>query len=479
MENDGLGESFGPNETSRPIGGNVTMSAIISTDREALLAADEAHLIHPLHSRYEHRYTGPFIIAGGDGIYLFDTEGNRYIDSFSCLANVNIGHGRRELADAAARQMSVHAYSSNYVGFTHRPAIELAGRLADLAPAPLKATYFTCGGAEANDSAIKTARYFWLAQGKSEKLKIVSRRGAYHGLTATAMWTTNIPDFQQGFGPPLPGFIAVNPPYRYRCSHCADQAKCTLACADEVDQVIEREGPDTVAAVIAEPIQGAGGIYPPDPDYIPRLRQICDRNNVLLIADEIITGFGRTGKWFGVQNWDVGPDIMSFSKGITSGYLPLGGMMVSEEIFDLMNTAEQRWMHAYTYSGHPACCAVAQVNLDIMEQEDLPANAARQGKRLHQGLSKLASHRFVGDIRGGYGLMSAIELVEDKATKTGFPPGRRVGPQVAGAAARLGAIVRNRADSILLAPPLIITDEQVDTLVDTVGQAIEEATKGL
>ena len=455
------------------------MSTTISTEREALLEADEAYLIHPLHSRYEHRYAGPLIVAGGEGIYLFDIEGKRYIDSFACLANVNIGHGRRELADAAAKQMSVHAYSSNYAGSTHRPAIELARRLASLAPPPLKATYFTCGGGEANDSAIKTARYFWLAQGKSEKLKIISRARAYHGLTATAMWTTNIPDFQQGFGPPLPGFIAVNPPYRYRCPHCANQQKCTMACADEVEQAIEREGPDTVAAVIAEPVQGAGGIYPPDPEYFPRLRKICDRHDVLLIADEIITGFGRTGKWFGVQNWDVGPDIMSFSKGITSGYIPLGGMMVSEEIFDLMNTAKQRWMHAYTYSGHPTCCAVAQVNLDIMERESLPDNAARQGKRLHQGLLELESNRFVGDIRGGYGLMAAIELVEDKETRTSFSPSQRIGARVGGAAARLGAIVRNRGDSLLLAPPLIITDEQVDTLIGIVGQAIEEATEGL
>ncbi len=455
------------------------MSTTYSTERQALLEADEAYLIHPLHSRFEHRYAGPLIVAGGEGIYLFDIEGKRYIDSFACLANVNIGHGRPELAEAAAKQMSVHAYSSNYAGSTHRPAIELASRLASLAPQPLKATYFTCGGAEANDSAIKTARYFWQAQGKREKLKIISRSRAYHGLTATSMWTTNIPDFQAGFGPPLPGFISVNPPYRYRCPHCADQSECTLACADDVEQAIQREGPETVAAVIAEPVQGAGGIFPPDPDYFPRLRKICDRNNVLLIADEIITGFGRTGKWFGVQNWNVGPDIMSFSKGITSGYIPLGGMMVSEEIFELMNTSEQRWMHAYTYSGHPTCCAVAQANLDIMERESLPENSARQGKRLHDGLLELSSHRFVGDVRGGYGLMAAVELVEDKETRTSFTPSERVGARVGHAAARLGAIVRNRGDSMLLAPPLTITNEQTDTLVGIVGQAIEEATRGL
>lgn len=455
------------------------MSTTVSTEREALLAADEAHLIHPLHSRFEHRYAGPLIIGRGEGIYLFDIEGKRYIDSFACLANVNIGHGRQELADAAARQMSIHAYSSNYAGSTHRPAIELATRLAGLAPPPLKATYFTCGGAEANDSAIKTARYFWLERGKSEKLKIISRARAYHGLTATAMWATNIPDFQEGFGPALPGFVSVNPPYSYRCPHCANQPKCTLACADEVEQAIEREGPDTVAAVIAEPVQAAGGIYPPDPEYFPRLRNICDRHNVLLIADEVITGFGRTGKWFGSQNWDVGPDIMSFSKGITSGYIPLGGMMVSEEIFDVMNTAKQRWMHAYTYSGHPTCCAVAQVNLDIMESESLPDNAAGQGNRLHRGLLELESNQFVGDIRGGYGLLAAIELVEDKATRTSFSPSHRIGARVGRAAAKLGAIVRNRGDSILLAPPLIITDEQTDTLINIVGQAIEDATKDL
>ncbi len=453
------------------------MSTVISAEAAALLAADEAHLIHPQHSRDEHRFLGPFVISRGEGIYLYDINGKQYIDGLSCLWNVNVGHGRRELAEAAARQMEVHAYSSAYVGFTHEPAIKLASRLAELAPAPLTATFFTCGGAESNDSAIKTARYYWHAQGQPEKYKIVSRRDAYHGVTATSMWATGIPVFHQNFGPPAPGFAYANPPYRYRCSYCADQPKCTLGCADDIAQTIEREGPDTVAAVIAEPVQGAGGIYPPDPGYFPRLRKICDRYNVLLIADEVITGFGRTGKWFATQNWNVGPDIMTFAKGVTSAYLPLGGMMVSKRIFEIMSTSDRRWMHAYTYSAHPTCCAVALANLDIIEREDLPANAALQGDRLYRGLAELRSHRLVGDVRGGLGLMAAVELVQDKATKTSFPRSRQVSEKVFKAAARRGAIVRYRNDSILLAPPLIINDGQTDTLVNIVGEAIEEVAK--
>ena len=436
-----------------------------------LVQEDLDHVIHPLYSRAEHLETGPIILVKGEGVYLEDINGKRYLDGLACLWNVNIGHGRKELAQAAAEQMSTLAYCSAYTGFSNIPLIKLAKKLTEIAPPHFKATFFTCGGAESTEAAFKTARFYWKIKGYKNKVKIIARRQAYHGVTTAAMSATGLPIFWQNFDPLVPAFLHIAPPYCYRCEFGKNYPGCNLECADALEEAIKAEGPDTVAAFIAEPVMGSGGVIPAPPEYFPRIRQICDRYNVLLIADEVITGFGRTGKWFAMQHWDVKADIMAMAKGITSAYAPLGGIMVSEEIHKAIVESDQKYMHGHTYSGHPTCCAVALKNLEIMERENLPERAARVGAYLQSRLQELADLPGVGNVRG-LGLLGGVEVVADKATRAPFPREKRVGERIVKEAAERGVIVRCRNDSILMSPPLIITEEQIDQMVNVVRDSI-------
>jgi putrescine aminotransferase len=379
----------------------------------SLLDADRRHLIHPLHHPQDHAQARIFV--EGHGAMLRTADGTEYIDGLSCLWNVNVGHGRKELADAAAAQMARLAYASAYAGFSNEPAIRLAERIVGLAYSNMEAVYFTTSGAESNESAFKIARYYWKRMGKPNKVKIISRQYGYHGVTLAAMSATNLPGYHKMFGPLVPEFLQVPPPYPYRWPGNGDAG---IEAADAVEAAIEAHGADTIAAVIAEPVMGAGGVIVPPPTYFPRLRQICDRHNVLLIADEVITGFGRTGRWFALGRWNVEPDLVSFAKGVTSGYLPLGGVIVSNRVHKAIEEApmDEKFMHAATYSGHPVCCAVGLRNIDILEQEGLPERAAVMGKRLLAGLELLRSLPVVGDVRG-LGMMCGVELVEEQASR--------------------------------------------------------------
>ena len=336
---------------------------------------------------------------------------------------MNVGHGRRELAEAAMAQMSALAYCSSYAGSSNEPAIELAERLSEVTYRSINAFYFTSGGAEATDSSIKTARFYWKAAGKPEKTKIISRRRGYHGLTLAAMSATGMPAFWPMFEPRVPGFVHIDAPDPYRFVNDDPSVSLGVAAANQLERAILAEGADTVAAFIAEPVQGAGGVIIPPPDYFARIREICDRHGVLLIADDVITGFGRTGRWFGLEHYGVEPDIMQFAKGVTSGYVPLGGIGVSDAIRDVMNSVPpaKRWMHAYTYSGHPTCCAVALRNLQIIHEERLVDRAASVGVHLAKRVDALSTLDHVGHVRS-LGLIAAIEIVADKSTKAQFPP---------------------------------------------------------
>jgi putrescine---pyruvate transaminase len=438
-----------------------------------LIERDREHLIHPLHHPNDH--TRPLILVKGEGATVTDVEGKTYIDGLACLWNVNVGHGRAELAEAAARQMRDLAYCSNYIGGANVPAIELAERLVKLCPPNMQAAYFTCGGAESNESSIKTARHYWRVRGQPRKVKVVSRLEAYHGVTTTAASATGISAYWPTAEPRSPGFFHALPPYAYRSSAGPAEPAASLAAADDIEAIIVREGPETVAAVIGEPVMGAGGVIPPDPAYWPRVREICDRHDALLIADEVITGFGRTGRWFGMEHWGVEPDLMSVAKGITSGYLPLGAMVASRAVFETLNNAPyaQRWMHAYTYSGHPTCCAVALANLDIIEREGLVERAARLGERLLGGLRSLSGLETVGDVRG-LGLMAAVELVEDKGTREPLA----AATQVRLTALDHGLIIRQKGSILMMAPPLVISEEQLDQMVGILGDAIAAVGHG-
>ena len=436
-----------------------------------LVADDRAHLLHPLQHPADH--AAPHVWVKGRGAVLTDAEGREYLDGLACLWNVNVGHGRTELAEAAAAQMATLAYGTNYVGSSNVPAIRLAQRLTELAYPNLVATYFASGGAEANESAFKTARFYWKVKGQPQKVKIISRQYGYHGVTMAAMSATAVPGYAKMFEPLVPHFVHTAAPYPYRLTGVRPDETVGQAAARMLEETILREGPDTVAAFIAEPVQGAGGVIVPPDDYFPRVREICTRHQVLLIADEVITGFGRTGDWFALKRWGVQPDILSFAKGITSGYLPLGGIMISQEILDAMVAAPyaDRWMHAYTYSGHATCCAVGLRNLELIAQEGLVEHAAKMGARLLAGLQTLREFQAVGDVRG-LGLMAGVELVADRTTKAGFDPAQGIIGKVKAELEARGVFTRNMRDIIAFAPALVITPAQVDQLVESLRGAI-------
>ena len=447
-----------------------------------LVKADQDHLIHPQHHPIDN--AEPMIYVRGRGSMITDIGGHEYIDGLSGLWNVNVGHGRAELAEAAAQQMNELAYFSGYLGSSSIPAITLASRLVQLAYDNMSAVFLTSGGAESNESAFKTARFYWKTKGKPNKVKVIARYQAYHGVTLQAMSATGMAAFWKMFEPRVPGFVHIQSCYPYRFQGARPGETVGQAAARELEEAILREGPDTVAAFIAEPIHGGGGVIYPTDDYLPLVRQVCTKHDVLFIADEVITGFCRTGKWFALGHWNVKPDIMSFAKGVTSGYLPLGGIMVSREIKDAMDNVkpEDRWMHAYTYSRHPTCCAVALRNLDIMERERLWENAAKMGDRLYAGLrSAFADHPNVGDIRGGKGLLAAVELVTDPEAKTNFPGDHKVAARIQAEMMKRGVVTRARptagphpapGDSIFFAPPLVVTEAEVDRLVSVARDAV-------
>ena len=443
-----------------------------STNAAELERADLAHLIHPLYHPQAER--GAVIYERGEGVWLFDVAGKRYLDGLSGLWNVNVGHGRREIAEAAAEQMSRLAFASNYTGYANVPAIRLAERVARLAPGDLNAVFFTSGGGESNESAFKMARFLWNVQGKPEKFKVISRFDAYHGVTANAMAATGMAPFWERFGPLPPGFLHALAPNPYRLGDGEPEA-CARAALNSIEEIVAREGADTIAAVIAEPIQGAGGVIIPPPAYFRGLRELCDRYDFYLIADEVITGFGRTGTWFGMEQFGVQADMMSIAKGITSGYQQLGGLVVSERIQALIaaQPPDVRWMHAYTYSGHPVACAVAMANLDIIEREQLVRRAGVMGEKLLTRLEELHELPHVGDVRG-LGLLARVELVADVTTKQPFAAAERVGDRVIAAARGRGLVTRNRGDVICIAPPLVIDDAEVDFLVTTLRDAIRD-----
>lgn len=438
-------------------------------DNAALQELDKRQL-HPL--QHPKTHADPLVIERGEGVYLYTADGRRILDGMAGLWNVNVGYGREVLAQAAYDQMKRMAFTSNFAGMTNVPAVELAARLSGYAYADLKTTFFTSGGSESNDSAFKIARYYWKRQGKPEKFKIIARKLAYHGITLAATFATGIERYHKMFGPAVPGFVHVAPPYPYRFEGEIKEGETVGAAAARlIEEAILREGADTVAAVIAEPVQGVGGVIVPPDDYFPRVRAICDRLGVLLIADEVITGFGRTGELFGLNRYGVQPDILSFAKAITSGYLPLGGNQISDAIYDTIQNAPDTdsFMHGYTYSGHATACAVGLRNLQIIEEENLVERARAMGARLRSGLDSLAEFSMVGEVRS-LGLICGVELVADKTAKTADPA---LAAKVTRLCQDRGLRTRNVGSTLAFAPPLTITEDEVDEIVRILGSVLD------
>jgi adenosylmethionine-8-amino-7-oxononanoate aminotransferase len=372
--------------------------------------------------------------------------------------------------------MQTLAYCSGYAGSSNRPAIELAERLSRLTYPSINRFFFTSGGGESSDTAFKTARYYWRVNGGPEKTKVISRQWGYHGTTLAAMSATGISSYWPMFEPRVPGFVQIPSPYPYRYQAPAGASQ-GIAAANELEQAIVREGAETVAMFLAEPVQGAGGVIVPQADYFSRIRQICDKYDVLLVADEVITGFGRTGKMFGLEHWGIEPDMILFAKAITSGYFPLGGVGLNDKVAAALENTDITWMHAFTYSAHPVGCAVAMRNLDIIEGENFPAQAAEKGAYLLDKLkSALSGHPHVGEVRG-LGLMAAVEYVADKATKAEFPPEEKIGPRIHLATQERGMFTRLRGDVYCIAPPVITAESTLDEIV-TILRASTEAVLG-
>ncbi|MEE8364503.1 MAG: aspartate aminotransferase family protein [Gammaproteobacteria bacterium] len=436
----------------------------------ALLEKDQGHMIHPLHHTAGHAVGKVWV--SGQGSHLIDADGNRFIDGLSCLWNMNAGHGRQELADAAAAQMREMAFCSSYAGSSNRPAIELAERLSEMCYPQINNFFFTSGGGEATDSNIKLARWYWKTRGQPEKTRVISRMWGYHGVTFAAMCATGITGYWPMFEPRIPGFSHIPSPDPYRYPMPEDGSSQGIAAANELEKEILKLGPETVAMFIAEPVQGAGGVIVPQDDYFPRIREICDQYDVLLVADEVITGFGRTGKLFALDHYGVQPDLLQFAKAITSGYLPLGGIGMSDEIAEAVKASDQPWMHAYTYSGHPTTCAVGLATLDIIEKEDLPGQAASKGAYLLEKLhTELDGHPHVGEVRGK-GMMCGVELVENKSTKELYPAEWGVGSKMNKAMISHGLFTRMRSEVVLIAPPLTTDEATLDELVYAVRDSV-------
>ncbi len=440
-------------------------------EKTALLDRDAAHLIHPIHSGAQ--VAGGHVWVRGEGARLFDADGRDYVDGLSGLWNVFLGHGRRELAEAAAKQMRELGYASGYAGSSNPRAIALAETLAEITYPRINRFFLTSGGGESTDSSIKTARYYWKVRGKPEKTKVISRIWGYHGVTLAAMCATGISSYWPMFEPRFPGFRHIGSPYPYFYDPPPGKTPGEAA-ADELEAAILEEGPDTVAMFLAEPVQGAGGVIVPTDDYFPRIREICDRHQVLFVADEVITGFGRTGTMFGLEHWGVEPDIVQFAKGITSGHIPLGGIGLSDEVAATLDGGDPVWMHAYTYSAHPVSCAVALENLRIIREEGLVQVAAEKGATLIRNLeAAVGDHPHVGEVRGK-GLMAAVEIVADRGSRALFPASEKVGPRVLRAVDDRGVFSRVRGEVFVCAPPVCSTEADLAQIADALAGALAE-----
>jgi L-2,4-diaminobutyrate transaminase len=453
-------------------------------DRSPLEDLDRQSLLHPLTSIADHLRHGPLVIRSGSGVTLTDDHGTRYLDAAGGLWCVNVGYGREQLADAAADEMRRMGYYHSFGSSSNEPQIVLADRLLRLlreeANAPqLCRVFFGCSGSDANDTQVKLVRYYNNLRGKPEKKKIISRRGAYHGLTVAAASLTGIPLYHRAFDLPGDGVLHTTTPHYYQEGRGGESEEAFSArLAADLETLIEREGPGTIAAFIAEPVMGTGGVLVPPRGYFERIQPILARHDILFIVDEVITGFGRLGSWFATGHYGLEPDLLSVAKGLTSAYFPLSGVVVSEKVWSVLEVGSPEmgvFAHGFTYTGHPVGAAVALANLDLIESEGLVANSAHVGAHLKRQLeTQLGGHPHVGEIRG-VGLMLAVEFVADRATKAPFDAPFRFGQQVAASAKERGLLIRALpfCDVAAFSPPLCLTEGEADQMVEIFAKAVD------
>jgi len=422
--------------------------------KQELVELDKKHFIHPTSNMKQLQEDGPaFIFTEGDGIYLKDVDGRKLMDSLSSLWNVNIGHGREEIGEVAKEQISKLAFTSTFSNWSHEPVIRLAEEITKWTPEDLNVTFFTSGGSEANDTAFKTVRHYWNIKGKPEKKKIISRKKSYHGVAMGSTSATGLEEFHTFTTSIAPDF------------HYVDSS------IESLKALIEEEGADTIAAFVSEPVQGSGGVNLPPEGYFEEVRKICDENDILIISDEVICGFGRTGTLFGMENFGIVPDIITMAKGVTSGYAPLGGMIISERMHkELYEKTEGNFWHGYTYSGHPTSAVIALKNLEIIKEENLLDNVRTMGAKMLEGFKWIKEqNEQVVDVRG-IGLLGAVSI----AREPGVDP---VTPQIVAEALKRGLICRSVVydgqDTLAFAPPFIINEEQMDDMINILNESIQ------
>jgi putrescine aminotransferase len=418
----------------------------------------------------------PKIFIGGEGCYIYDINGKKYLDSFSSLITTICGHHRPEIKEAMLEQMKYLEFFPNYHDTFNVPLIRLAEKLAEVLPGDLEVCFFLCSGSEANETAIKMARQYYWQTGQKQRYKVIARRNSYHGTTIAAASYTGFPNLWEFLEPTVPGHLFAPAVNCYDCELGKEVSTCGLACLKEMEKIIQWERPETVAAIIMDPVPGSNSGYPIPPDgYLQGVRELCDRYGIMLIFDEVQTGFGKTGKWFACENWGVTPDLMSISKALTGGFAPLGVTVTSKRIANVFNQGPgSEFRSGSTYGGHPIACTIALTNIGIIEKEKLVEGASEKGKYIKSELEKLYKYNIVGDIRG-MGTLWAIDLRADRKTKAKLDPKFKVGTFIRDWCWENGMILRNNGDLLVIAPALVISKEEIDILIGNVDKAIAAA----
>jgi putrescine aminotransferase len=444
---------------------------------EQLQDLDTKHYLHPFTDHKKLAEEGSRIITRADGIYLWDSDGNRYLDAMAGLWCVNVGYGREEIAEAVNQQIRELPYYNSFFKTAHPPAIELSRLVCSLAPAHLNRVFFTGSGSEANDTIVRMVRFYWSLKGLPDKKVIISRHNAYHGSTVAAASLGGMQTAHAQGGLPIPDIDYIGQPYWYQDGGDLSPEEFGEKVADELEQKILELGVDNVAAFIGEPIQGAGGVIIPPSTYWPRIQSICDKYQILLVADEVICGFGRTGKWFGSDYYEIKPDLMSIAKGLSSGYVPIGGVLVSDKVASILIDEGGEFNHGFTYSGHPVAAAAAIANLNILRGEDFVNRVDTEtAPYIAEKWQQLTSHALVGEARI-VGLIGALELVKDKTTRQFFDDRGAVGTLCRDICFESGLVMRAIEDTMVISPPLCITKEEIDELINLVIRCLDQTAK--
>ena len=436
-------------------------------------AADAAHYLHPFTDFKSLASKGSRVIVSADNIYLRDSDGHKILDAMSGLWCVNVGYGRRELIDAATKQMTELPFYNSFFQTATPPAIELAELLSEVTPPQFKHVFFSGSGSEGNDTIVRMVRRYWDLLGHPERSVIISRKNAYHGSTMAGASLGGMSGMHAQGGLPIPGITHIEQPFWFELGQGMSRAEFGLVAARWLEQKILEVGVDNVAAFIGEPVQGAGGVIVPPETYWPEIQRICDQYGVLLVSDEVICGFGRTGHWFGCERFGFKPDLMTFAKGVSSGYIPLGGVMVGDRVANVLIEQGGEFNHGYTYSGHPVACAVAVANIRLLQRERIVETVHDDtGPYLAEQFATLLDHPLVGEVQT-CGLMGAVQLVKDKSTSTLFDAALEIGMVCRGHCFGNGLIMRAVGDRMIVAPPLVITRAQIDEMMALIRRCLD------